>query len=163
VREGKTVFKKRIAFIFLLSLIFATLAFIFSQSALPPETSQAESEAVGGIIEEIIPPDTQAGAYVQKNIRKIAHFTEFALLGTEIALFVALFMCRPSFVALSYPFALIIAFFDESIQMFSRRGPAIFDVWIDFLGFFTFATIVYAMFFTVKLSLLWFKKRKENS
>ena len=142
------------------SLIIITLAFIFSQSALPPETSQAESEAVGGIIEEILPPETPAGAYVQKNIRKIAHFTEFALLGTELALFVVLFMKkRWIFALVSYPAALITAFFDESIQMFSRRGPSIFDVWIDFSGFFVSASIVYALFFAVTY---FFRKKGLN-
>ena len=151
--------KKRIAAIFLLALIFSTLAFIFTQSALPPEKSTAESEAVGEIIEEIIPPDTEAGAYVKVNLRKIAHFVEFACLGIEIALFVSLFLGRPIFVALSYPTALLTAFFDESIQMFSGRGPAIFDVWIDFFGFFTFASLTYALAFSARLVFRWLKKR----
>ena len=154
--------KKRAVFILLISLIVATVSFIFSQSMLPPETSAAESEAVGGIIEEIIPPDTPAGAYVHKNLRKIAHFTEFAVLGVEIAIFVFLFMHRSAAVLLSYPLAIIIAFFDESIQMFSRRGPSIFDVWIDFLGFFTFASITYVIFFAAEWLIFRLKKRKEN-
>ncbi len=153
--------RKKIAAIFLLSLIFATLAFIFIQSALPPETSSAESEAVGDIVEEIIPSDTPTGEYIQLNLRKIAHFVEFALLGFEVAVFIMLFVKRRIFICLSYPFALITAFFDESIQMFSRRGPAIFDVWIDFFGFFTFASLTYAIFFVAGAFFTGLKKRKE--
>ena len=147
------VSKEKILKFSLLALIAATVIFIFVQSALPPEKSSAESEAVGGVIEEIIPSDTKPGAFIQLNLRKIAHFVEFAALGLEIALFVSFFMRRRIFVFLSYPAALITAFFDESVQMFSGRGPAILDVWIDFFGFFFLATLSYVIFFTVKYFL----------
>ena len=150
--------KVKIAKMILLALIVATLLFIFIQSMLPPEKSSAESDAVGDVIEEIIPPDTETGAFIQLNLRKIAHFVEFALLGVLVSLYVSFFMNRPAFIAFSYPAALITAFFDESIQMFSGRGPAIFDVWIDFLGFFIFASIVYSIFFTVSFIV----KRRKN-
>lgn len=147
----------------LLALIFATLIFIFVQSMLPREVSSAESEAVGGIIEEIFPSDTPTGAYVQKNIRKIAHFTEFGVLGVEVALYVAFFAKRKIFIALSYPAALITAFFDESIQIFSKRGPLITDVWVDFLGFFVFATLTYAVFFTASYLIMRYNKGKNSN
>ena len=142
--------KEKIFKLSLLALIAATLLFIFIQSMLPPEKSSAESDTVGEIIGEIIPPDTKPGAFIQINLRKIAHFTEFFLLGIEIALYVSLFMKRRVFVALSYPAVLISALFDESIQMFSGRGPAIFDVWIDFFGFFVSASLTYAIFFVAR-------------
>jgi len=144
--------KKKIGKISLLFLIALTLLFIFIQSALPPETSSAESDAVGDIVEEIIPSDTPTGSYIQVNLRKIAHFVEFALLGVLVALYVSFFMKKAAFIALSYPAALIAAFIDESIQMFSRRGPSVFDVWIDFSGFFVFATLVYVAFFAIEAS-----------
>ena len=142
----------------LLLLIVATVIFIFIQSILPPEKSSAESDAVGGVIGEIIPPDTKPGAFIQINLRKIAHFTEFFFLGAEIALYVVLFMRQKICVWLSYPVALIIALFDESIQILSDRGPSVTDVWIDFFGFFTSACVTYAIIFTVKHFLM----RKKN-
>ena len=144
----------------LLVLIAATLLFIFIQSMLPPETSSAESEAVGGIIEEIIPPDTKPGAFIQTNLRKIAHFTEFFFLGIELAVYVVFFMKRPIFLWLSYPSAMLVAFFDESIQVLSGRGPSITDTWIDFFGFFVSASIVYLVFFSAKYLL--FRKKTRN-
>ncbi len=136
---------KSIARILLLLLIAATLVFIFLQSTKPPQKSQAESDKVGEIVGEIIPPGTPAGDYVQENIRKIAHFTEFFFLGCEVSLYVILFLPRIKWAALSFPTALIVAFFDESIQIFSNRGPSVKDVWIDFFGF-AFAS---ACFYTV--------------
>ncbi len=144
----------------LLSLIAATLLFIFIQSMLPPETSGAESDAVGEIIGEIIPPETKPGAFIQTNLRKLAHFMEFFFLGAEVALYVVFFTKRSVFAWLSYPLALLSAFFDESIQMLSGRGPSIFDVWIDFFGFFVSASLTYAIFFTAKYFLM--RKKTGN-
>ena len=144
---------KKILKIAFLIAIASTLLFIFIQSMLPPETSSAESDAVGGVIGEIIPPETKPGAFIQTNLRKIAHFTEFFFLGIEIALYVVLFMDKKLFVSLSYPAVMLLAFFDESIQVLSKRGPSISDVWIDFFGFFVSASITYAISFTAKYLL----------
>ncbi len=152
--------KEKIFKFSLLALIAATLLFIFIQSILPPETSGAESDAIGEIIGEIIPPDTKPGAFIQINIRKIAHFTEFFCLGAEVALYVVFFLKRPLFVILSYPAVLLSAFFDESIQMLSGRGPSIFDVWIDFFGFFVSASLTYAIFFTARYFIM--RKKTRN-
>ena len=138
---------KAITKISLLCLIAATLLFIFIQSMIPPETSKAESDAVGGFIEEIIPPDTEVGAFVKVNLRKIAHFTEFFILGLEVSIYLILFTKKPHLKLLSLPTALITAFFDESIQMFSGRGPSVFDVWIDFFGFFFASAVSYSVFY----------------
>ena len=135
----------------LIVLIIATVLFIFIQSMLPKDKSKEESDAVGGIISEIIPPDTPAGEYVQKNIRKIAHFTEFAVLGAEVALYLILFMPKIRYMLFAYPTALILAFFDESIQIFSGRGPSISDVWIDFFGFFAATAVFYAVYAVICL------------
>lgn len=128
-----------------LLLIISTLAFIFIQSMLPPEKSSEQSSAVGEIIEEIIPPETPVGGYVQTYIRKIAHFVEFAALGAWVSLFIILFYRKKKYIFASFLFAFTVAFFDESIQVISKRGPAITDVWIDFFGFFSVAVIIYTV------------------
>ena len=152
-----------------IALIIATVAFIFIQSALPPKISAKESEAVKDVLEEIIPPDTEVGETVHKNVRKIAHFVEFALFGAELALYIYLLRRKTAFIVLSYPAALILALFDESIQMFSGRGPSVFDVWIDFSGFVFAASLVYISAFSFqllkrKLALKgkWSKNGKDN-
>ena len=80
--------KNRLFRLLLLALIFATLVFIAVQSLLPPAKSSAESEAVSGAIEVIIPSGTPTGDAVHKNISSIGHFVEFAALGAEIAVYV---------------------------------------------------------------------------
>ncbi len=129
--------------IFLIVLIVLTVAFIFIQSAMPPEKSEEESDKVGEIVGEIIPPETKPGEFVQINLRKIAHFVEFALLGLELALYLSLFSHKKVFMMASYPLGLFIAFLDETVQIFSGRGSSVSDVWLDFLGFLTFATLTY--------------------
>ena len=52
---------------------------------------------------------------------------------------------RISFILLTILIAFFVGFTDESIQMFSGRGPAIFDVWIDFAGFATASVIFYTV------------------
>lgn len=146
----------------LLLLIVMTVAFAFIQSSLPPEVSSSESGAVGDIVGEIIPPETPVGNYVQINLRKIAHFIEFALLGAEVAVYILAFERRARYAALSYPFAVITAFLDESIQMFSNRGPAISDVWIDFSGFLSASIIVYAAFFLSRALYRTFKAKNRK-
>lgn len=141
----------RISKIVLICLIIATLSFIFVQSMLTPEVSKAESDAVGEIVEEIIPPDTPPGEYVQKNLRKIGHFVEFALLGTEVAFFIFLFARRMRYAAAAIVLAPIVALCDETIQIFSGRGPAIADVWVDTAGFVSFSLLVYLFCFAIIL------------
>lgn len=148
----------------LICLIIGTLAFIFSQSTLPPEVSKAESDAVGEIIEEIIPPETPPGEYVQKNLRKIGHFVEFLILGTEVAVFVIFFARKIRYGILSVIFSPLVALCDETIQIFSDRGPSITDVWIDTAGFASASAIAYLIYLAViftkkKLAL---RKRKND-
>ena len=75
----------------LMVIMLLTVLSFFIQSALPPETSSAESDAVSDAIEPIIPSDTPVGEFVHPNIRKIGHFSEFGLLGLEAAIFVLLY------------------------------------------------------------------------
>ncbi len=134
------------------ALIAITLAFIFIQSMLPPEKSSAESDAVGGIIADIIPPDTELGGFAQKNLRKLAHFTEFFILGAEAALAVVIVIERKiKYAVHSLPAAALVALSDESIQLFSGRGPSIADVWIDVLGFASASVIIYTVYALTRL------------
>ena len=128
----------------LIAGIFATLAFIFTQSALPPEISSAESDASAEIIAEILPTDTALGGFVFDNIRKIAHFVEFGILGLELAIFVLLFSeNKKKAVPKTLIFAFFTAFMDETIQIFSGRVAAVGDVWLDMAGFLAFSLTVY--------------------
>ena len=136
--KSKTIFRW-----LLIALILMTFAFIFFQSILPRETSAKESDTVSNIVAEIISPETKPGAFLQDNIRKVAHFSEFALLGAEIALYVLLFMKRGSIIYLSLIFAFIFGLIDETIQIYSGRGAAFFDTLIDASGYILAAAFLY--------------------
>ena len=126
---------------------------------LPPEESTEVSNSVSDAIEPIIPSDTPTGSYVHTNLRKIAHFVEFAALGLEVALFVILFLPifgaqlrkKVRFILGSYIIAPITALLDETIQIFTDRGPAIADVWLDTAGFICLATLAYLIYLAVIL------------
>ena len=153
----------RIFKIALICLIIATLAFIFIQSMLTPEVSKAESDAVGEIVEEIIPPDTPPGEYVQKNLRKIGHFVEFAILGTEISIFVLLFARKIRHGLFAVIFSPLVALCDETIQIFSDRGPSVTDVWIDTAGFASFSALVYLVYLAVIFTKKKLIERKQEN
>lgn len=130
--------------IILIILIIATIAFIFGNSVMPPDVSSEQSDGVAGIIEKLIPSDTPLGIFIQKYIRKIAHFAEYGLLGFEIALYVILYeknSMKAAALNMLTPF--VIGTLDEGIQIFSGRGPAITDVLIDASGFIFFSLVTY--------------------
>lgn len=137
--------------IILILLIAATLAHAFYQSSLPTQESVQESNKVGEIIEEIIPPDTKPGEYIQKNLRKLAHFAEFFMLGLWTSLFVVLFLRKWGAFTALLPFGMISALLDETVQIFSKRGASVSDIWIDVLGFTTAALAVMLVFTVVIL------------
>lgn len=142
--------KRNILHTIILLLLLLNLAFIFIQSAKPPEESAQTSDKVGEIVEEYIPPETKPGAFIQLHLRKIAHFVEFATLGLLSSVYVIFLGESVKRVALSVAFAPSVALLDETIQIFSGRGSSVKDVWIDSLGFFTAALIFYTVYHLTK-------------
>lgn len=149
-------------------LILLTLIFIFVQSSLPTDVSHKESEAVGDAVGDVVSgvgsdSDGKKSDFVdflKKNLRKMAHFTEYAILGAEVFVLL-LFACgnkeksrlKPPFgikaLLYSIAFPVIVSFVDESIQIISKRGYSILDMWIDVLGYLTSTLILYAVFFFI--------------
>ena len=116
--------KRKIVFI----LAILVLLFIWGQSLLPQAVSARES---GWITLNIVRPllslfgiNTISGNLV----RKLAHVTEFFVLSTLVTLLFRGKILKSLFICF------IIAFLDESIQLFSGRGSQIRDVWIDLIG-----------------------------
>lgn len=145
----------------LIASIILTLAFIFSNSLRTPEQSLEQSGAVGSFMATIFPPDTVLGGFIHENIRKIAHFVEYALLGAEAALLISFYLGRRlSVVLAAIPCAAVVALVDETLQYFSDRGPAILDVWIDLGGF---ATGLSALLGAVLAAQAVIKARKSHS
>lgn len=156
----------------MLVLILLTLVFIFVQSVLSPETSSKESDSVGNVIvdivEDIVGTETEEDKatidsireFVDKNMRKVAHFIEYAVLGAEVFILLLFAFGKKKKLPLTLPFELwtllkslpfpvFVAFFDESIQLVSNRGPAIADMWIDICGYLMVTLIAYLIAFLV--------------
>ena len=138
--------------------ILLTMAFIFVQSILPPEVANAEADIASDIVEEVIGEDSAAAEVATDNIDKIAHFTEFGLLGFFVSLYVLLFAKRLilSFVSM-IGFASATAIIDETIQIFSGRTPDAADVLFDVIGFSVISILTYIVFFVIRRA-----KRKRN-
>lgn len=132
----------RFAELLLILLILSTACYAFYQSSLPPKESAQESDKVGEIIGEIIPPQTPPGQYLQKNLRKLAHFTEFFFLGLWSSLFVFIYLKKKWAYISLVPFGFFIAFIDETVQIFSKRGPSVQDMWIDIFGYSSAVAVV---------------------
>ena len=118
-------------------LIALTLAFIFRNSAISQESSGAQSDKVVEVIRPIVDPDLSVKDWkMSLIIRKLGHIIEFALLGAEIALFA--FHLSSSFKLRDAIYAtfggLLVANVDELIQIFTERGSAVSDVFIDLGG-----------------------------
>ena len=146
-KNGQHMRKKRtIIFTVLLVLL---LMFIWGHSMMPADTSREES----GWVLELLRPALDAlfgkGFTTHHFVRKLAHFTEFAVLG--ILTQFLLWSLRPDpdsaqqkaathvpgwliSIVISIGFGFFAAFLDETIQMFSDRGDQISDVWLDVSG-----------------------------
>ena len=111
----------------LLVALLAVLAFIWIHSLIPGNISSEESNwvtnALNPILEKILGITLSEGF-----VRKLAHVFEYTVYAVLLTIF-----WRGQFktVALCGFFT---AFIDETLQIFSGRGPMILDVWIDCLG-----------------------------
>ena len=114
-------------------LLILNLAFIWGNSLMPAETSQAFSDWMMSVLASV--PVDQAPEAGSGVLRKIAHFAEFTTLGFLLAWLFALLRRR---IWLALPFGIAAACLDEVIQMFvPGRGPGILDVAIDTCGVLT--------------------------
>ncbi len=122
-------------------LIVLTVGFVFNNSAKPTAESQQASAVVAETIQEVAQKTTSNEAQTTlvsvRYLRKAAHAVEFFALGLELAAFSVIIGRR------KYSFqkfwnvlsmALAVAVADESIQIFSGRGPKVQDVLIDLGG-----------------------------
>jgi VanZ family protein len=123
-----------IALIFLTVL---TLAFIWGNSSLPKADSSDISQ---GLLAGICHALSKIGIYIDPTndhwLRKLAHFSEFGLLGVELCLlmFINKRQCLQGFSNCAFA-GLASAVTDESIQLISQRGSQVQDVLLDFCGF----------------------------
>ena len=156
-------------------IIFLTLAFIWGHSMVPRPASADESGFFLKILYPVLSVIVGRDRVTNHLIRKMAHFTEYFILGTELRLYQNVRFsdtaaaCRTTSDAgaacgtdperneslinrfsrllhgrmlTSVRYAFYIAFIDETIQIFSGRGPQIADVWLDVFGAFCGTVII---------------------
>ena len=116
-------------------LVILTISYIFFNSFQPSEISNARSgkivEFISIIINNKIPKET-----LNIIIRKLAHGTEFAVLGIFLGLLTREISKKRKQIMISFPLliSLCTAATDEFIQSFNNRSESITDVIIDFGG-----------------------------
>lgn len=108
------------------------LGFIWGNSMLPGADSNAVSGFVGQLLAQVFGSQVLKATFF---LRKLAHFTEFTILGGLFAWNAKLWSTSFSVPVLA---GLLAAMADETIQIFSPgRAPMVQDVWIDFAGVLT--------------------------
>ena len=115
-------------------LLVLNLGFIWGNSLLPADASQALSDGTGSFMGLLLHLGdlTQLGSVL---IRKAAHFAEFAALGMLLAWQLWL---REKNIGRAVLWGLLAACIDESIQFFvPGRAPGLLDVAIDTCGVLT--------------------------
>ena len=138
--------RRSIGTVLLLLAVLAALAFIWGNSL----DSAVESSLKSGRMQELIQPMLELlvgqGNVTDHLVRKLAHFTEFAVLGALLLLLTAAASrVRLQSVVNCLFFLMAAALTDETIQIFTGRGPQIQDVWLDFAGGFTGLLVMLAL------------------
>ena len=127
--------RKRIGTVLLLLAILAALAFIWGNSLESAVESSLKSGRVRELIEPLMELLVGQGNVTDHMVRKLAHLTEFAVLGALLLLLTAAaFRVRLQSVLNCQFFLLLAALTDETIQLFTGRGSQVRDVWLDFAG-----------------------------
>ncbi len=120
-----------------LALLTVNLLFIWGNSLLPEGTSSVFSSWVKDILARIFPGlNAGGGDRGHAMVRKLAHFSEFALLGLLLRWLFAMLLTR-TFPQFGMPLlaGFLVACLDEIIQSFvPGRNPSLFDVGIDTAG-----------------------------
>ncbi len=138
--------KNKKAITILSIIVLATLAFIWIHSCMDREDSSMESGFVYDLLCPFFELFMGKGNVTEHFIRKLAHFTEFFGLGLELMLFMRLefLKVKPVLPVNAWVFGTFCALIDETIQLFSGRGPAVQDVWLDSAGCLTGVLIMLA-------------------
>lgn len=146
--------KRRFRVIVLVLLVVVTTIFIWSNSLESRSESQIKSLNVLEILTPILEPFVGKGNVTDYLVRKLGHFSEFCILGTELALIInTLNRVRFQSIVNCMSISLAVAVVDESLQIISSRGSQVSDVLLDFCGSFTgivFILLIYLIFIAQK-------------
>ena len=135
--------------------VLGVLAFIYTNSLMPATVSDAQSGEVFSLVSQLFPFLTH------HLVRKLAHFSEYALLGVLFSLDLwgfgllarAKSKSRLLLTCLSeIPCCTLCALIDEFViqRLTPGRGPSILDVLIDTAGAVTAALLVFGIVLLVR-------------
>lgn len=129
--------RRRILQVILTLLTLLLIGWIFSNSLKTASESSSQSSKVRGWIQtffDALFPD--GGIEVSGHIiRKVAHFSEYALLGLMLYLTYRVYTAKKLWLWIPALIGLVVPFCDEGLQFFSEgRAPALTDVGIDVSG-----------------------------
>lgn len=132
----------------LIILFVLIICFIWGNSLLSAETSSRISNAVSELLTSFFGNGEGESAIDNTSVRKLAHFVEFFFLGIVASLLLRLLINDTRVgIALSGLLCLFIPVMDETIQIFTGRGPSLRDVWIDIGGYALGSLAVYLIVF----------------
>ena len=122
------------------ALLIAILVFIWGNSLMPGEVSQAISNWVQNLLMDA-KPDAEGNPTGNGILRKIAHFTEFAALGMTLGWLFGMLQKKKH---IPLCCGVLAACIDETIQAFvPERAPGLRDVLIDSCGVLTGIVLLY--------------------
>ncbi len=116
-------------------LIGLTTTLIWGQSLLSRDLSTLQSESVQGLLGNLF-GEWIYDTFLYQNIRKVAHFTEYALLGAQWHMLYHTSKVRnPLPLRIALIAGPIVACCDELLQFLSKRAPLATDVLLDCVGY----------------------------
>ena len=154
--------KRNIITAVLTLFILLTLCVIWGHSLEGPEASSEKSQAVlEHIIQPILGPIFGRENITELFVRKLGHFTEFFILGAACtALLWVRRKIRAHWIVHTLCFGFLVGAIDETLQIFTKRGSSLSDVWLDFAGF-AVATGIVLLGYWIRQKLLR-RSRLEN-
>lgn len=138
------------------AVIALTVLFIWGQSLLGQELSALQSESVQGFLGSLF-GEWVYDTFLYQNIRKVAHFAEYTLLGMECMGYrLTVGGTRHPEWRLLCVFGPVVATVDELLQFVSARAPRVTDVLLDCGGYVFGGAVVFGVFW------LWRRLRKDS-
>lgn len=140
--------------------LIACIMFIFRNSLENGAQSSARSQAVMQLVNSAL-AKVHLGPVSEHLIRKLAHFSEFALEGFLLMLCMRVYSRRPlRHITVPMLAGVLTALTDETIQLFSEgRSSQVTDVWLDSAG--VLAGILAALLLMGLWRLLFHHRKKE--
>ena len=157
---------KTVLWLFRILCIFCmigTMAFIFGNSREVAEQSSIKSEQVQQAVNAVA-AKVGAGPFSMLAIRKMAHFSEFAMLGFWMMLCVQVCWGH-ALKVLGWPLfaGLFIAVLDETVQRYvPGRASSTVDVLIDFAGSLVGVLVALLIILIITCIFKWILKRKNK-